>query len=109
MVVGATKSTLQTVKGLFRNRANMVGVFSLDYSESQNVSGFSTFEIESFCKEKAIFFKTFKKINNPETIESIRGLEPDLLFAVGFSQLVGDELLAIPKKITVGFSSNTVT
>ena len=103
VVIGGTKSTLQIVKGLARNNANIVGVFSLDHFADANVSGFATPEIYSFCKDNGIEFRTFIRVNDPITISAIRDKKPDVLFAVGFSQLVGDEILAIPTQFTVGF------
>lgn len=103
VVIGATRSTLQILKGLVRNNADIVGVFSLDQMVSTNVSGFATSEVHSFCKDNNIEFQTFTNINNPVTVSAIRAKKPDILFAVGFSQLVNDEILAIPSQFTVGF------
>ncbi len=103
VVVGATLSTLRIAQGLVRSGAHLVGVLSLDYSAASMVSGFSTAKISSFCQEKGIPFKTFIQVNDPATISSIRSLVPDVLFAVGFSQLIGEEILAIPTRGTVGF------
>lgn len=103
VVIGATVSTLTILKGLIRNNSNVVGVLSLDESAARNVSGFSTPELSVFCDTAGIFFSRFVNINRPETIAMIRQMTPDLIFAVGFSQLIGKELLSIPTHGTVGF------
>lgn len=103
VVVGATQSTLRIVQGLVRNGANLVGVFSLDPSVGAKVSGFATPEIESFCQGAGIPFQLFVHVNDVVTTKAVRALAPDVLFAVGFSQLVGDEVLSFPSKGAVGF------
>jgi methionyl-tRNA formyltransferase len=103
VVAGATESTLKIAEGLVRNGANVVAVFSLDESVSAKVCGFATPEIRAFAQKNGISFTPFININRPETLAAIRDLTPDVLFAVGFSQIVGSEVLAIPKLGAVGF------
>ena len=103
VVAGATESTLKTAEALVRNGADIAAIFSLDESVSGKVSGFSTPSIRAFAERQQIPFSTFININRPETLEAIRNFAPDILFALGFSQIVGNELLAIPKKGAVGF------
>ncbi|MEI6825273.1 MAG: formyltransferase family protein [Desulfuromonadales bacterium] len=103
VVAGATISTLKTVEGLVRNGANVAAIFSLDESVAGKVSGFASPEIREFALHNGIQFYTFININQPATIEAIRNAAPDVLFAVGFSQIVGNEVLAIPKLAAIGF------
>lgn len=103
VVAGATISTLRTVEGLVRNGANVVAVFSLDESVASKVSGYATPRIRAFAQRQDIPFYTFVNINRPETLETIRNAAPDVLFAVGFSQIVSNEVLAIPKLAAIGF------
>jgi methionyl-tRNA formyltransferase len=42
----------------------------------------------------------------PESVEAMRGLSPDLLIAVGYSQILGQELLSIPKLLPVNFHAS---
>lgn len=103
VVAGATISTLKTVEALVQNNANIAAVFSLDESVAGNVSGFATPEIRVIAQNCGIPFYTFVNINRPETLETIKNAAPDVLFAVGFSQIVGNEVLAIPKLAAIGF------
>jgi methionyl-tRNA formyltransferase len=103
VVIGATQSTMRIVKGLVRNNANLVCVFSLDHSVSANVSGFATTEIDSFCRVNRIPFQTFNQVNDSLIVSEIRDQAPDVIFAVGFSQLVGEELLSLSTQATIGF------
>jgi len=101
--MGVTTSTHRILQGLQRNGLEVAGVFALDPSAAMNVSGFATPSMEVFCRENKIPFRTFTKVNDPEVTECLRDWEPDLLFAVGFSQIVGKNLLSIPTRGTVGF------
>ena len=103
IVIGATNSTLGILMGLVRNGANVVGVYTLDSSVSAKVSGYSTPEILNFSRSHGIYCKTFSQINSPDIVSDIRNLSPDILFPVGFSQLVGKELLSIPSRGSLGF------
>ena len=103
LVIGATGSTLQILKGLKRNGANVVGAFALDSSASANVSGFATPAIEAFCKENRVTFQKFVNVNDSDTISAISKKSPDIVFAVGFSQILGEEALSIARLCNVGF------
>lgn len=103
IVIGATNSTLGILMGLVRNGANVVGVYTLDPSVSEKVSGYSTPEILEFSRSHGIYCRTFRQINSPDIVSDIRNLRPDILFPVGFSQLVGKELLSIPSRGSLGF------
>src|SRR5919197_5023320 len=41
-------------------------------------------------------------VNSPETIAALREVEPDLIFVVGWSQLVLDEFVALPRQGVFG-------
>lgn len=103
VVVGATDSTLWTLQALVRHECSVVCTLSLDERLPGIVSGLATREIEEFCDTYSIEFSRFADINGDQCIEQILDLKPDVLFAVGFSQIVGDKVLSIPTHGTVGF------
>jgi methionyl-tRNA formyltransferase len=43
-----------------------------------------------------------EKIRNPESVELIRSISPDVIFVFGFSQLISKEILDIPRLGSVG-------
>lgn len=103
VVIGAVHSTLRILQGLVRNGAQVVGVFSLDPGAGTQVSGLASLEIAEFARLSSIPHRHFVKINDPDIVHAVREMNPDLLFPVGFSQLVGSELLSIPSLGAVGF------
>ncbi len=101
VVVGAVASTLQIIQGIHRNHADVVGVMGLKSDRTTQVSGYT--DLEPFCKDIGIPFQPFEQINSEESLAVLKRWKPDLLFAVGFSQLVGQNVLNIPTKATIGF------
>jgi methionyl-tRNA formyltransferase len=45
-------------------------------------------------------------VNEPGTVNAVRGLQPDLLVVVGWTRLIGRELLAVPRRGCVGFHAS---
>src|SRR5262249_37319264 len=45
-------------------------------------------------------------INSPEAMEWIRALEPDVILVIGWTQLLKDELLRMPKLACLGFHAS---
>jgi methionyl-tRNA formyltransferase len=58
-------------------------------------------------KPRMVFFPEkdhiVKSLNPDDFMESIRNLDPDYIFVAGWSELLPDELIAIPSNGTIGF------
>ncbi len=84
----------------FRNhpRVELVGVFVLD-DKADGISGFRTFDdlVEPPLLQK------IEKIKGHA--EQLRALKPDLIFVVGFSQIIPRPILDIPAMGVIGFHS----
>ena len=76
-------------------------VFSLDENYSQNVSGY--YPIHQLAEQSGIPYKKFHKINDDENVAIIKDIQPDYIFVIGLSQLVGKSILDIPAKGAIGF------
>jgi methionyl-tRNA formyltransferase len=48
-------------------------------------------------------YRSYVKINAPEIVEQVRAWAPDLMFVVGLSQLVHDDIMSIPPMGSIGF------
>jgi len=101
VVAGAVGSTLRTFEALCRNGVNVVGVLGLAPAASSGVSGYTP--LENAARGKGVPFCQFRNINDGAVIERVRAWGADLLFVVGLSQLVGKELLGVPRLGCVGF------
>lgn len=101
VVAGATVSTHQTLDALIRHGADVVGVLQLRGESSHTVTAFSP--LDELAEPYGISCATFRNINDPDIVEQVREWQPDLMFVVGLSQLVRDEMMSIPKRGCVGF------
>lgn len=100
IVIGAVNSTRFLLETMMELNIDISYAFSLDDAVSENVSGY--YPLHEFAKKNGIPFKKYQKINNKENIEIMRSLEPDFIFAIGFSQLVSKAILDIPKYGVIG-------
>ncbi len=101
VVAGATVSTHQTLDALIRHGADVVGVLQLRNESSHTVTAFSP--LDELAEPHGIPCATFRNINDAEIVEQVREWQPDLMFVVGLSQLVRDEMMSIPQRGCVGF------
>lgn len=101
VVAGATVSTYQTLDALIRYGADVVGVLQLRGESAHTVTAFSP--LDELAEPQGIPCETFRNINDPEIVEQVQEWQPDLMFVVGLSQLVRDEMMSIPKRGCVGF------
>lgn len=102
VLIGAVRSTLHTLQGLLRNEMDVVGVLGLERPrESEVVSGWT--DLGPLCRQHAVPFQGFRKINTPEVAAVLTEWRPDLIFVVGLSQLIKDDLIRIAPHGGVGF------
>ena len=100
--VGGLKDGHMVLKYLLDRNENVVGIFVLDPAYSYSVAGY--LPLEPLAASKGIPCYRVKHINNEA--ENIRKLNPDLIFVVGWSQLVSKEIIDIPKYGCIGFHSS---
>ena len=99
--VGSVNTSRTTLESLLRNQCNVVGVLELAPSASKHVSGFAP--LADLVQGTGIPCEKFEKINEPHVQALVERWQPDLLFVVGLSQLVGEALLQLPTMGAVGF------
>jgi methionyl-tRNA formyltransferase len=96
--VGSSKIALQTMIEL---GFPLDVVFSLDEQYSKNVSGYEP--IHKIAEQLGITYTTFRNINDENCISIIKQIQPDYIFVIGLSQLVGEEIIQSAKKGVIGF------
>lgn len=100
-VIGAVTSTSVTLRALSDHGFEIVGVLGHEPKNPANVSGW--FDLRGLCGELQVSYQGFQQINSPEHRKWLAEKDPDIIFAVGFSQLLGDDWLKIPKMGCIGF------
>src|SRR5688572_784801 len=78
----------------------IVGVVTLPGPIDPNRSGQCAFD-EVAARLDAALIET-RDVNSPETLNAIRKLEPELVFVVGWSQLVHDAFIALAREGVFG-------
>lgn len=101
LVIGAVNTTKHTLSQLMKYDFNVVGVLGHEPLNKDKVSGWTDLKAQS--KELSLQYKGFKKINDEENINWAKEKNPDVIFAVGFSQLMSEEWLQMPTLGCIGF------
>lgn len=101
VVIGAVNTTKHTLKNLVENDFDVVGVLGHEPSLKQKVSGWV--DLEDLSSQYGLNYKGFKTINDSENIQWAKEKKPDIIFAVGFSQLMSEDWLNMPRLGCVGF------
>lgn len=103
--VGCRNIAFECLRELLANRSReIVSVYTLSESQAPQTAGFRPFDelmnnIDTPCYK-------VEDINSPEVVERIKEDRPDLIIQVGWSQIIKDEILNIPKLGCVGFHSS---
>ena len=100
IVIGAVNSTKMLIEEMLNYDMKIAMVFSLDEKVSENISGY--YQFHDFAEQNGIPYKKYIKINDEENIQMMKEIEPDYIFALGFSQLISKKILAIPKFGVIG-------
>jgi methionyl-tRNA formyltransferase len=101
LVIGAVTTTEITLRAVVRHGFEVVGVLGHEPDNNMVVSGWVN--LRATAKELGVPFTGFKKINDSEHFEWASSLRPDIIFAVGFSQLLSDSWLKLPTLGCIGF------
>ena len=101
MLAGSVNSSLVTLKRMIKHDLNVTGVLGLRPEYAKNVSGYQN--LEEISVRNGLPYVGFKNINDAEVAAFIRRDPPDLLFVVGLSQMVQQEVLNITAYGCIGF------
>ena len=101
IVIGAVNSTAVILTKLKEHNFNVVGVLGHEPKNAENVSGW--YDLKSLANKYDIDYYGFKRINDSEYIEWAKSKKPDIIFAVGFSQLMSSVWLQMPTLGCIGF------
>jgi len=100
-VIGSVGTTLTTIEALKRHKFNILGVLGFEPVNTKYISGFQ--DLRSFSLKNDILFRPYQDINTIENIKWMKDKKPDVIFAVGFSQILKDEWLTTPRLGCIGF------
>jgi len=101
LVIGAVGTTALTIEMLAKHSFDIVGVLGQEPMKKNRVSGLS--DLSSLCTRLRIEYKGYQKINDSVHLEWASQKKPEVIFAVGFSQLLSQQWLEMPIKGCIGF------
>ena len=101
LVIGAVGSTALTIELLLKHSFNIKGIVGHEPVNVTNVSGWSN--LKQIAIDNQIDYIGYQNINTKEVLDFARDRSPEIIFAVGFSQLLGKEWFSIPKYGIIGF------
>lgn len=100
-VIGSVSSTEKIIQKLIEYHMKPACILGYETKDVKLISGYRNFK--NIAQLNNIPYKAFKKINDNENKDFLKKYDLDIIFAVGFSQLLDKEILETPKLGTIGF------
>jgi methionyl-tRNA formyltransferase len=100
-LIGAVSSSETVLLHLIKHQFNVVGVLGFNSENIENVSGWT--DLSKTAKKEGIPYSDYQKINDKKHLEWMIEKQPDVIFAVGFSQLLHKEWLDLSRLGCIGF------
>ncbi len=101
IVIGSVNSSRKTLEKLIEHDLKVVAVLGLHPEDAKNVSGYC--DLKELSEKAKIPFQYFSKVNDSTVVDFVKSKNPDLVFVVGLSQMIREELLEIPKYGLIGY------
>lgn len=102
--VGVHREAEAPLRWLLGGGGNVVGLVTLSPEARGPVSG--AVDLVPAAEAAGVPVRLVRQINEPGCVAWIRALAPDLLLVLGWTQLVREELLAVPKIAALGFHAS---
>ena len=100
-LMGSVSSSWCVLEALIRAEVEITAVLGVDESRADRISDYRS--LRALADEAGIPFLSFVKVSEPKVEEFLRAHPPDLLWVIGFSQLVPDRLLECARLGGVGY------
>jgi len=97
--IGTVDFSYHTLRSLISAEAEIAGVITKKQSKFN--SDFK--DLSQLCIKHDIDYKYVKNINHEKNIEWIASKEPDVIFCLGWSQILGTEVLKVPRHGVIGY------
>ena len=104
--IGCVEEGRRSLETLLDLRADIAGVFTLLPELAATVSGAVPWEDLTAAHRIPLHY--VRNINDPEAVLALRALSPDLVFCVGWTQLLRREILRLPRLGCVGFHASAL-
>ena len=102
--VGAVHEAQPALAALFDSAVDIAGVVTVPRPDGQRPSGYV--DLEPQAAAHGVPVRRCANINAAQEVEHVRQLAPDLLVVVGWTRLLGAELLRVPPRGCIGFHAS---
>jgi len=99
ILIGCVKSSELFLRKLLKMKSNIVGVVT---KEKSNFNA-DFVDLGDICKEYNLNYLYVKNINDKTSKNYLKEKEPDIILCLGWSQILDEEVLAIPQIGCIGF------
>jgi len=100
IIIGPTLLTRNCIEALLKNgKDKIIAVYTLQDSFATKKARFEN--MDDF-KERGLNIIKISDINSPEVVQQIKDMNPDVIFELGWSQIICPEILNISKKGCIG-------
>ncbi len=100
LFIGTVRFSRHCLKEILDRGSNVVAVFTMSPEKALFNTDYE--DLEPLAAEKGIPVFRVERLNDPENVQRIRSLAPDVIFVFGFSQIISREILDIPPLGCVG-------
>jgi methionyl-tRNA formyltransferase len=104
LFVGAHMEARAPLDHLIATGENVVGLFTLDNETLRGMSGGS--DLTRSAEAAGIPVSKGARVNASGCVSWIRSMEPDVLLVIGWTQLLREELLMVPRIASLGFHAS---
>lgn len=101
VLVGAVESTEVTLRAMVDEGHPPAAVMTLPLQLSHRHSDFK--DLRPFAQRHGIPLVEVRNSNDPDSLNVLKELAPDLVWVVGWSQLCGPEFLSAPRNGAIGY------
>jgi len=104
VLVGCVTEGFRSLEHLLGRGERILCIFTLRDDLAARTSGAMRFD--EVAERHGVPLVKVRNINDPEPVERIRALAPDLVAVIGWTQLVKAEILRIPRHGCIGFHAS---
>lgn len=97
--IGTVESSYEALSELIENDVKIEAIFT----QESNTYNSDYKSLRPLAEKKGIEVFSIKNINDFENIEKLSEINPDIIFVIGISQIIGNEIVKIPKYGCIGF------
>jgi methionyl-tRNA formyltransferase len=102
--IGCVAEGRRSLETLLAMGEKVVGIFTLTPERAAKTSG--AVRWDDLADEHGIPLHLVRNINDEEAVEALRELRPDLIFCVGWTQLLRKPILDLPRLGCIGFHAS---